>query len=288
MTLSAPAAAEEDLARELCGSGALGVEVDPGAPPAPGRILMRAYFESGRPLPDAAAVLRACPLAAGAGILSVEPLEDGRWVERWIETLAPFDVGESFRIVPVADADDPGAAPPAESEGRIPLRILPGRAFGTGEHATTRLCLEALERSGPRGRSVLDVGTGSGILAIAARALGARRVAGFDVDPEAIRVARANSLLNPGGDAIELACGSPEGTGERFDIVLANLNSGILEDLLPRLAGCVAGGGSLVLSGLLEGEVESMAALAARLGLPLLERNVREGWACTRHGMKGA
>ncbi|HXI01624.1 MAG TPA: hypothetical protein VNI57_00470, partial [Candidatus Saccharimonadales bacterium] len=105
MTLSAPAAAEEELARELCDSGALGVEVDPGVPPAPGRILMRAYFDSGRPLPDPAIILGACPLAAGTGILSVEPLEDGRWVERWIETLAPFDVGESFRIVPVADVE---------------------------------------------------------------------------------------------------------------------------------------------------------------------------------------
>ena len=295
VTIDAPADAEEDLVRALCEQGALGVQTatDPAPSLPPGREILLAWFDAGRPIPDEAGLLRLCPRARGLRVLSTRAVADERWVERWIASLDPFDVGSRFRIVPVADADadvaDPvPAAPPSPHGGRIPLRIVPGRAFGTGEHATTRLCLEILEGIEPAGRSLLDVGTGSGILALGALALGFARALGVDVDPEAIRVAGANAALNAAGASLELRLGEARSAEGRFDVVVANLSSGVIERCLGDLVAAVAPGGLLVLGGLLEVEAASVAERAGSAGARWKQTRAREGWACTVHEVPGA
>jgi ribosomal protein L11 methyltransferase len=270
------------VAAALCDLGALGVSVEtapPGAPP-PDPVRIRAFFDGAAGLPPAdrlmsQLVLRS-PACAGARLLATSTLQDGRWVERWIEALAPFPVGERFVVEPVKDLDD--------FAGRIPLRICPSRAFGTGEHPTTRLCLMEMEKLRLAGRSFLDAGTGSGILAVAAALLGALKVVAFDNDAEAIEVARANAALNPAAIPITFLVGEP-GTipAARYDAVAANLNGAILARVLPDLARLAAPGGRMILSGLLDAEVEEISGLALSLGLRSLRTTSLEGWACSVH-----
>jgi ribosomal protein L11 methyltransferase len=197
-----------------------------------------------------------------------DPLEAYRAASR------PFVVGASFWI-------DPGpasaSAPPAD---RIALRLPASRAFGTGGHESTRLALLALEEEHLADLEVLDVGTGSAILALAAVALGARRAFGFDSDPEAIFVARDNLLLHPFGGRVLLAACTVAAVSGTFPIVVANL---LPEELLPMRAAVfarVAPRGHLLVSGIpseREGEVISKLK-GRRWTLGGCRR--QNGWTC--------
>jgi ribosomal protein L11 methyltransferase len=167
------------------------------------------------------------------------------------------------------------AAPPP---GSVEVVLDPGMAFGTGSHPTTSLCLAALSDllTARPGASVLDVGTGSGLLAIAARKLGAGRVAANDEDPVAVAVARENAERN--GAALELTGASLGGIAGAFDVVVANILANVLVALAPALAAKVAPGGVLLLSGILAGQEEEVRAAQVRQGLaPLPGGDRREG-----------
>jgi ribosomal protein L11 methyltransferase len=154
----------------------------------------------------------------------------------------------------------------------------PGMAFGTGSHATTALCLAALsDLLGDRpGAAVLDVGTGSGLLAIAARKLGAGRVAANDNDPVAVEVARENAARN--GVALELTSAPVGAIAGRFDVVVANILANVLVALAPELAAKVAPGGVLLLSGILGSQEEEVRRAAVAAGLsPVPGGDRREG-----------
>lgn len=153
--------------------------------------------------------------------------------------------------------------------GETAIWLDPGLAFGTGNHETTRLCVERLvaraESTGPRGR-LIDAGCGSGILALSALRLGWTEVSGFDNDPEAVRVAQENAALNELGDAIrfttaDLVGGLPEGT--RADVLLANIQADVLLRFIPQLVNAITPGGLLVLSGILARENEQVRAAYA-------------------------
>jgi ribosomal protein L11 methyltransferase len=196
------------------------------------------------------------PLLRAAGLeadlRADEAVEDGHWVERFNASLAPIDVGLRLTILP-----RPGPAPP----GRVAIVIEPGRAFGTGHHESTRLALEHLERAVTPGCRVLDVGTGSGVLALAAVRLGAASAVGLDIDPEAVEVAQSNVADQPEASRIALRVGSdPAAVDGAFDVVVANITSDVLEPMLPALAARLAPRGALVLSGLLQGDRERMGA----------------------------
>jgi ribosomal protein L11 methyltransferase len=197
-----------------------------------------------------------------------DPLEAYRAASR------PFTVGGRFWI----DPGPPSAsAPPA---GRIALRLPASRAFGTGGHESTRLALLALEEERLTDLEVLDVGTGSAILALAAVALGARRAFGFDSDPDAIFVARDNLLLHPFGGRVSLAACTAAAVSGTFPIVVANL---LPEELLPMRAAIfarVGPKGHLLVSGIpseREGEVVSRLKLR-RWSLGGCRR--QNGWTC--------
>jgi len=176
-----------------------------------------------------------------------------------------------------------------EFTNRIPgvttVVIQPSMGFGTGHHATTRLCLAALQRANPRGRSVIDVGTGSGVLAIAASLLGATPAIGLDDDADAIQSARENLELNP--DArVDLRVGdlrtSVPGVA---DIVLANLTGTLLVQAASHLEALVAPAGRLILSGLLD--QEEPAVTGAFPALSVLDRAREEEWVCLQLARPG-
>lgn len=157
---------------------------------------------------------------------------------------APFEVGERFRISP------PGA--PASRDARIDLVMAPG-AFGSGEHETSASCLELLaELPDPEGARILDLGSGTGILAIAALKLGARSALCVDVDPAAVRTCKRNCELNGVGDRVDHLCGAiEEAAPEQFEMVLANLYGDILLGVAEDLVARIRPGGVLLLSGIL-------------------------------------
>jgi len=163
------------------------------------------------------------------------------------------------------------------------LRIDPGMAFGTGGHETTRLCLELLEKiidGGCQGESpsLLDLGTGSGILAMAASRLGCGRILALDIDPEAVEVARENLTLNDLGDAVECGTVPLESLDENFDIILANILAEELVRLAPSLAARLNPGGALILSGILAEKEELVRRGFAPQPLEYRETNRAGEW----------
>ncbi len=253
---------------------ALAEALDAGASGAaeeePGRNTV--YAPAGR----AAAVGRALRevAARAGGRLRVEgprPVAARDWGETWRE-------GFEARVLPgpLVVRPDFVAPPPEERSGAPVVRIEPGQAFGTGAHESTRLLLELL--CGPVARRVpdsrvLDVGTGSGILALVALRLGARRAVGLDLDPRATREARQNARRNRLSDRLDLLTGGVDALAPTpFELILANLLRRELEPLLPALGRRLAPDGRLLLAGLIEDDLPCLAPRLAETGLaPLAE-----------------
>ena len=197
---------------------------------------------------------------------------DANWVSLTQSQFDPIAIGRRLWIVPSWHAP-PEAANKSDA---IVLQLDPGMAFGTGDHATTRLCLTWLEEHMPRGASVIDYGCGSGILAIAAKKLGAGRVVGTDIDRQAVVAARANASAN----GVEIAFASSSTfEGGTADIVVANILSNPLKLLAPLLTALVAPGGRLVLSGILERQWREVAeSYAPEIAMDLWRSD--GGWVC--------
>jgi ribosomal protein L11 methyltransferase len=214
------------------------------------------------------------------------PLYARNWAEAWKKHYRPIPVGRKLIIVP-AWMDSP-------DEKRIPIRIDPGMAFGTGTHPSTRLCLEFEEKTlgervGTSGMEVIDVGCGSGILSVAALKLGASRALGVDVDPDAIEAARKNAQINDVRERLELGAGSlsqilaGQFSVRRAPLVLANILAPVIIRLLDEgLAGLLTPGGDLLLSGILEEQAAGVEAAAHKVGLEIQERLQIEDWVALR------
>jgi ribosomal protein L11 methyltransferase len=200
-------------------------------------------------------------------------LADREWEREWLVDFAPMRFGQRLWIEPSGCVVD---APEA-----VIVSLDPGLAFGTGTHPTTALCLEHLDARPPVGHRVLDFGCGSGVLAIAALKLGASSAIGVDIDPQALHAAADNAERNQVGDRLTLAPPVALPEGEQYDTVLANILSGPLIDLAPQLAAALAPGGQLLLSGILEPQVEAVRTAYAELDATP-EVVLREGWACIR------
>jgi ribosomal protein L11 methyltransferase len=191
--------------------------------------------------------------------MSVREVADDDWLGEWKKSWQPVEVGERFIIAP------PWAEIPDE-HGRIVVRIEPGMAFGTGTHETTRLCLAGIEKYF-NGGSFLDVGTGTGILAIAAAKLfHDARIEACDTDADAVAIARENARLNDVADQINFRVGTIEAATASADLVCANLTADMIASILSALLSVTCG--RLILSGILETQVEVVAALLRDAGFP--------------------
>ena len=218
-------------------------------------------------------------------VLSLSEIPDEDWSETWKAHFKPLRVGRHFLITPTWETVTPR---PAD----LVIRIDPGRAFGTGHHETTRLCLEWLEsfaRSLPPGSTpgtLLDVGTGSGILAIGAALLGFRGIVGIDNDPEAIEVAVENIELNgfaeagrqPHSPEIRVLCATPQEVSGRFDVVISNIQSLPLIRMSETLASKVNGPGRLILSGILVEQADEVRTTYEKIGLKLTGEQIDGEW----------
>jgi ribosomal protein L11 methyltransferase len=197
-----------------------------------------------------------------------DPLEAYRAASR------PFAVGRRFWVDP---GDPSDSEPPA---GRIALRLPASRAFGTGEHESTRRALLALEEEPVEGARALDAGTGSGVLALAAAALGAAGVVACDTDSEAVFVARENLRLHPFGERVQLVAAGAQALGGSFAIVVANL---LPEEFLPirgSLLSRVAPRGHFILSGIPAEREEEVVSRLRSKRWPLCGRRSGNGWTC--------
>ena len=219
----------------------------------------------------------------GAGYeVAVKLIRDEDWENNWKEYYKPIPIGGKLVVVPEWEE--------APGDGRTPLRLDPGLIFGTGSHATTRMCLETLEELAGAGKRVLDLGCGSGILAIGALLLGCREAVGCDIDPKAPEVALSNAALNGiGPERFRVYAGdvlTDEGMrrflGGGFDLVLAN----IVADVIIPLAGIVrrfmAEGAALVVSGIIEGRQQEVLEALEANGFTVDGKYCQEEWYCFR------
>ncbi|QTP55515.1 50S ribosomal protein L11 methyltransferase [Billgrantia sulfidoxydans] len=208
-------------------------------------------------------------------VIEHELLADRDWEREWMEDFQPLRMGQRLWIVPSWHE-------PPDLDA-VNLHLDPGLAFGTGTHPTTALCLEWLDALALAGKldgvEVLDVGCGSGILAIAALKLGATTATGTDIDPQALQASRDNAIRNDVTEH-ELTLCYPEqlASGRRFPLVVANILAGPLVELAPTIAGHVAPGGRVALSGILESQADEVLDAYRGEGLRMDEPQVREGW----------
>ena len=208
------------------------------------------------------------------GELSVTTTDDAAWSTAWREGYEPIRVGR-LTIVPSWLEVPKGAD--------LVIRLDPGMAFGTGLHPTTRACLELMQTIEPMPEAVLDVGTGSGILSLAALRLGAMRAAGYDTDPLAIEASGSNARVNGVGDRFHARRGTvPEAPDERFPLVLANLVAAVLMELGPRLAAHTSPGGTLIASGIIESRSDEVEAALGEAGFEVTDWITEGDWVTVR------
>ncbi len=243
------------------------LKLPPGTPMVPAeRIQFFVYFENSDQANEVwGQISQAIPQAS----VEIQQVPQEDWSETWKQQVHGVRVGRIW------------VGPPWESSGQAPVSIAiePGMAFGTGDHPTTCLCLQALEQAlekKPQG-SVLDVGTGSGVLAIAAKKLGAGKVVGNDIDPVAVRIAKENAQKNEIVD-LELTQTPIERIQGQFDVIVANLYSSVLCQLAPRLASRLKNEGELFTTGILLSQSDQVQAALEREGLELQGKAVNEEW----------
>lgn len=280
----APAAADA-VADALLERGALCVELadaaegtaaeqaifdEPGAEPQPlwRHQRISALFPDGT---DVQAAIRTALRALGLEAeptLALQPVAERDWVRATQEQFTPLQIGPRLWIVPS------WCAPP--DPGAVNLILDPGLAFGTGSHPTTWQCLRWLDANLAAGASVLDYGCGSGVLAIAAKRLGAGQVVAVDIDPAALEATGRNAGANAADIAVVPPDGVPPGP---YTIVLANILAGPLKLLAPLLAGYSAPGAHLVLAGILAQQAAGVAAAYAPW-CDLVPVSEKDGWTC--------
>lgn len=230
-------------------------------------VELRALFAAGIDLEPLCRLLASACACAGAP--RITPVDDDEWRKAARRGFPARPFGNRLWLAP---AEDPSVPP-----GRTGIRLHMGLAFGTGEHPTTALCLEWLDARLVRGATVLDYGCGSGVLAIAALALGARSAWAIDNDPQAVTATHDNARLN--GYGANLFVGTPDELPQiTVDVVLANILAAPLVSLAGTFARCLAPGGKAVLSGLLDRHVAAVAAAYTR-DFEHIEHSVRDGWA---------
>ncbi len=254
-------AAQEAVEYGLMEAGALGTEV---ADESGAGLHVVAYFNTVPEREEIRAALfdalRVYELpSSSVREMELREVADRDWLGEWKKNWQPVRVGERFLIAP------PWSEIP-NAENRIVIRIEPGMAFGTGTHETTRLCLKAIEKYFA-GESFLDVGTGTGILAIAAAKLfPAAHVEACDTDAEAVEIARENARLNEVAESVNFFVGSIDDTATASaNLVCANLTADVILPLLPALIGATCG--RLILSGILDSQTEIILSRLHELGI---------------------
>ena len=269
---SMPSALEEELPTVLFDLPVLGTEITERGGDRVDVVVFLPADQSDR----VAQATRLIIEAGGEG-LEVEIVDHDDWMTNYREAVRPFAVGSSWWVDP--HPETPTMAPPDRKRLVMPPRM----AFGSGSHESTRLLLRALEAISPCDRSVLDVGTGSGILALAADALGARRVLAVDIDPVAVDIACQIRSLQEWRPRVQFVVGSVDCVAPGcFDLVLCNMISANFLPLLDAMTETLTPGGTLMISGLLVGEADTISGMLGRCGMETAPMTSLDGWASFR------
>ena len=214
----------------------------------------------------------------GTLLMTVDNLQDADWENNWKQYYKPMEIGERLLVIPQWET--------ADTKGRVPLILDPGLTFGTGSHATTRLCLTALEQAIQGGERVLDLGCGSGILSIAALKLGAAHAVAVDIDDKCLTVAYDNAALNGiGKDIYTVRVGDilsdkalQAEIGGGYQVVLANIVADVIIGLAPTVRSLLAEGGVFLCSGIIDDRAEEVAEHLRAAGLEICDTRSSEGW----------
>ncbi len=274
IAVTVPSEAREAIEYGLMEAGAIGTETSDVAL----NVVVLGYYETRPELETVRAALgdalRIYNLAPASLIdLNVREIADRDWLAEWKKDWQPVEVG---RFIVAPPWSEPSAIAGGLLDNRTTIFIEPGMAFGTGTHETTRLCLKAIEKHF-RGGSFLDVGTGTGILAMAAaKMFPAARVEACDTDAAATEIAKGNARLNGVGDQITFRVGTVDEQTLSADLVCANLTAPVIVELLPSLLGATCG--RLVLSGILDSQVELVQSRLLELGATGLEIDQDGEW----------
>ncbi len=237
----------------------------------PDRRRARANFKQGL------ARIRAAGLEPGRCRFEFEPLPSSNWAEAWKRHFKPLEIAKALLI-------KPSWSRRRARKGQRVIILDPGLSFGTGQHPTTEFCLEQIAAGGksPQAQAFLDIGTGSGILAIAAAKLGYAPVEGFDCDPEALRAARANARVNRVSPEVKLyeqdVNALPLRPRKKFSLVCANLLTSLLMVAQARIVAQLEPAGTLVLAGILRPEFKEVQAVYAAAGLELVASKAEGEW----------
>jgi len=280
ITVTVPDSLKDAIIGELSELGAAGIWESEETGPHQTRLI--AYFEQSTNLETVRDALQTLFQREDLSLpaFGIRSIEDQDWGERWKKSWKSFPIGRRFFIIPSwSDTEAP--------YDRFPIYIDPGQAFGTGTHETTQLTLEAMEVWMEPRRVVLDVGTGSGVLAIAATHLGARFVHACDVDPVAIEVARENLERNT-TQAISLMCGSIDAiANDAIGFLLCNLTADVIVEILPDIHRVLRPQGIVVFSGILNELSYDVRQIAKMQGLSVLQEKNRGEWCALvmrKHG----
>lgn len=221
--------------------------------------------------------IKRCGLNLGRGKIEITRVKREDWAESWKKHFKAIEIGRALLVKPSWIKKSP-------RPGQVVVILDPGLSFGTGQHATTSFCLGQIARLADKtlAKSFLDIGTGSGILAIAAVKLGFQPVHAFDFDPESVRVAKANARVNQVSKRLKIFPGDvtklPVKAAKQFDLVCANLISNLLIAQKKKISARVKPGGTLVLAGILAAEFVEVQRAFEALGLKLVASKVEKEW----------
>ena len=244
-----------------------------------GLSCIKLYLESG----DSQGLQRLKALLEELGLeMTVKPLPDMDWEESWKENYPPQPIGEKMVVLPYWMAQE-------DTDGRLPVILDPGLTFGTGAHPSTQMVIEAMEQIVRPGFACLDLGSGSGILSIAALRLGAKTAVGVDIDNKAEGIARENAAYN-GFAAPEFTAMTGNVTADKplmdtlrqahYDLVLVNIVADVIIGLSPVLPNFLQENSTLICSGILDTRLQDVCAALEKAGLEVIQHRSREDWRC--------